>query len=1129
MILLLTISLMCDIIKGVLQELAGIHFMRFLQKLQKVLKTPIFGVFFGLLLTLTPLASTPAYAEPTEITEKVELTEVEKADTSTTTTTETPTTQQTESKESSEETENACQDQLGVLSWLVCPSTGVLAKAVDAIYEVIESFLVVKPITSDSKSPIYIVWQYARDITNIVFVIMMLVVVLSQLTGLGLSNYGVKKALPRLIVVAIVVNLSFILCSLAVDVSNILGASLKNFFANIADSTIANSNPSLAAELTWSNLVGVLVGGGVITGLAISLSGGLGALIWMLIPALIGGILAVIVALITITMRQALISLLVMVSPLAFVAYLLPNTEKWFRKWWNIFFSMLVFFPAFSLLFGAAQLAGWVIIASATSAFGIILGMAVQVVPLFLCLSLLKMSGTALGAISNRLSALTNHANSSVKNWAMSNREQKRQKYLATSHMPAARLRRYLDYRNELRQADTANAIEHRKNLAEIRTQQKIRGTGRYTMTGDVKQDGKALRANTYTRMAKRAKLSSMDAITATNDTQHVLGNYGDYLGKTRTDRRLSAKGALGYKEYTRSAITIANDDEADTDYLYGEYERIAKKGPDDKEYKRFISSAAGGLGPKGEESVLAQVIAKAAANEARHRRDLAILQNKYKYSKSDARNMIVGYYVDDSGLAVDKSGKSLGETSPGEFLSKSPEKLIPYDKTVNGIPYFEMTDQNGNYITRIFKNDSAAMKEILSNFDMPINDPINGLYGILASIEDGDANLKARTNNALDHVGLAKFSTTIGRAILSANFKEKAAFAGPMYATSVMNRYIKDYVHQNLARLDNINKTAKPGVFNTQDAAELGQLAMLMNPNNWANLFPEDSLRTYRNVNGELMKGSILKYNDDGSLATKPDGNFDVASVPAEQATYEQLMNTVLTKFLYPAGPKFASMMSRFTSNTADNQKPGTASGWKNLYEAMKSWNGEDAQTQYPGIINPLAKQENSTVAQAREINYAINPLIKQQSSSEANSNSAMNQARKINHAINPLTKQQSSSETNSDSTINQAREINYVINPPAKQPQSAYNNPNNPALSSNIINSHDNPYNNILADLQNLQFSTTSAEEFAEEALKLLSYQQFAGVAEEFNQYIQINPHESASSLMAYLEEILLPFLQD
>ena len=55
-------------------------------------------------------------------------------------------------------------------------------------------------------------WNTFRDIANVIFVILLMVVIFSQLTGVGIDNYGIKKILPKLIIAAILINLSYLIC-----------------------------------------------------------------------------------------------------------------------------------------------------------------------------------------------------------------------------------------------------------------------------------------------------------------------------------------------------------------------------------------------------------------------------------------------------------------------------------------------------------------------------------------------------------------------------------------------------------------------------------------------------------------------------------------------------------------------------------------------------------------------------------------------------------------------------------------------------------------------------------------------------------------------------------------------------
>ena len=132
-------------------------------------------------------------------------------------------------------TGDRCQDDLGSIGWLVCPTTGKIAEAVDWLYDKLEDILVINPVSIKEGSPIFQIWQYFLGITNIIFIIFLLVVVYSQITGVGISNYGIKKVLPKLIVTAVLINLSFLICIIAVDISNIIGNGLRGVFTGIEE------------------------------------------------------------------------------------------------------------------------------------------------------------------------------------------------------------------------------------------------------------------------------------------------------------------------------------------------------------------------------------------------------------------------------------------------------------------------------------------------------------------------------------------------------------------------------------------------------------------------------------------------------------------------------------------------------------------------------------------------------------------------------------------------------------------------------------------------------------------------------------------------------------------------------
>ncbi len=318
------------------------------------------------------------------------------------------------------------------LGWILCPVGDVLSKMVDGFYGIIMTFLDVQPMTAGS--PIYDIWNAVRSIANIVFLIVFLIIIFSQVTSAGISTYGVRKALPRLVIAALLVNVSYFICAIAIDLSNLLGHSVYALFKSFTDSLGAAT-----VDVTWSALTGAAFGAGVAGSIvvghlwfAVATAGSLWAVWFTLLGMLITVGLAALTALLILAARQAILIVFVIVSPIAFVAYVLPGTEKWYKKWQETFVAMLVMFPIFSVVFGGAMLAGAAIIIGANgNIFLVILGKAVQVIPLAITPLIVKFSTGILGTIANLANDRKKGLVDRAKNWTKDQAEYNRKKSLA--------------------------------------------------------------------------------------------------------------------------------------------------------------------------------------------------------------------------------------------------------------------------------------------------------------------------------------------------------------------------------------------------------------------------------------------------------------------------------------------------------------------------------------------------------------------------------------------------------------------------------------------------------------------------------------------------------------------------
>ena len=284
--------------------------------------------------------------------------------------------------------------------------------------EVVEpSLKVEKSFFEDTNT--FTAWETFRDISNIIFTILILFVIFSQVTGVGIDNYGIKKILPKLIIAAVLVNLSYWICLICVDVSNILGAGFQDFFNGLNSGSTASvtyggegGGGNVAMDV---GIVGVSVAGAAVGIVAIFSNP---ALLLTLFIAVLGVLISVLFMFVLLAGRKAAIVLLTVFSPIAFVLYLLPNTKKIFDKWLKLWESMLLLYPIAGLLIGGGNFASGLMLsnykgtADGASVVPIFTAMIVGIIPIFFIPTVLKGAFSAMGAIGGMMAGAGNRLRS---------------------------------------------------------------------------------------------------------------------------------------------------------------------------------------------------------------------------------------------------------------------------------------------------------------------------------------------------------------------------------------------------------------------------------------------------------------------------------------------------------------------------------------------------------------------------------------------------------------------------------------------------------------------------------------------------------------------------------------------
>ena len=299
------------------------------------------------------------------------------------------------------------------LNWWMCPALSTGAEMASKLYGfVAEHFLKVNSadLFKNGDDTTYNAWQSFRDIGNVIFIIAIMAIVISQITGYGISNYGIKKMLPKILVMAILINLSWYVAVIGVDISNILGKNIFKLFLDISVTAEQIGGKTGFDKLVSDVATFLAAGAGLATVVA-----GAGGILAALAVAVFGIFSFVVILLV----RQAIVILCVVASPIAIAAIVLPNTEGFFKKWFSIYKSMIFIYPMASIIMGAAILASTVL--RNTQGIGDLEKILFTLIPAMALIGTVKIIKTtlhALGSIGNKISGVLNKGSEITANKA---------------------------------------------------------------------------------------------------------------------------------------------------------------------------------------------------------------------------------------------------------------------------------------------------------------------------------------------------------------------------------------------------------------------------------------------------------------------------------------------------------------------------------------------------------------------------------------------------------------------------------------------------------------------------------------------------------------------------------------
>lgn len=236
---------------------------------------------------------------------------------------------------------------IGIFLWLATQVTNVM-------FEMNEEIL------SESNAIVGVGWNLTRDVANLGFVLLLILVALA--TIVRYREYEASRLLPKLIAAAILVNFSLAIAGIFIDFSNVLTRTFVNrtqgggTFALIDDIMsafgpqrlmLSNSENPLPPDPSEEQGALLSFGAGVLS----SLAGIVFSIIFTAIATLAMAALAIMLFL-----RYLHLTFLVLIAPLTWLFWVFPGLSKYHGEWWSAFIKWVFFAPAVSFFMYLATL-----------------------------------------------------------------------------------------------------------------------------------------------------------------------------------------------------------------------------------------------------------------------------------------------------------------------------------------------------------------------------------------------------------------------------------------------------------------------------------------------------------------------------------------------------------------------------------------------------------------------------------------------------------------------------------------------------------------------------------------------------------------------------------------------------
>ncbi|MCU0679656.1 MAG: DMT family transporter, partial [Planctomycetes bacterium] len=177
-------------------------------------------------------------------------------------------------------------------------------------------------------------WKIVRDLCNMFFILILLVIAFA--TILRIESYNMKRWLPKLLIMAVLINFSRMICGLIVDFAQVIMLTFVNGLGANAENNLVNVFQLKEYYKFTPNIENEVKQVGALQTVATILAGLIAMGITMVVVAVLLGILLI---------RVILLWVYTILSPLAFLLSSFPAGQRYSSQWWSEFSKQVVVGP----------------------------------------------------------------------------------------------------------------------------------------------------------------------------------------------------------------------------------------------------------------------------------------------------------------------------------------------------------------------------------------------------------------------------------------------------------------------------------------------------------------------------------------------------------------------------------------------------------------------------------------------------------------------------------------------------------------------------------------------------------------------------------------------------------------